>query len=148
MSDVRITNLNSYEEPVELRAGFEIERYATSYTDGLRFRPMLVGYQMENPFEDSDRDLPVTLNAPEHVQVSYDIALPRGFAAASGRESHTLDMPGAVFEESYDMQTGKLNYEYTIDIGRQHFPVEQFDQLYRVYERWVELSNSYWLIES
>ncbi|SHG02476.1 protein of unknown function [Fodinibius roseus] len=148
VSDVRITNLNSYEEPVEIRAGFEIERYATSYTDGLRFRPMLVGYQMENPFEDSDRDLPVTLNAPEHVQVSYDIALPRGFAAASGRESHTLDLPGAVFEESYDMQTGKLNYEYTIDIGRQHFPVEQFDQLYRVYERWVELSNSYWLIES
>lgn len=148
VSDVRIAHLNSYEEPVEIRANFEIQNYATSYSDGLRFRPMLVGYQMENPFEDSNRDLPVTLNAPEQVQVSYDIALPRGFAVESGTESHGLDLPGAAFEESYNMQPGNLNYEYTIDIGRQHFPVEQFDQLYRLYERWVELSNSYWLIES
>lgn len=147
VSDARITQLQSYSDPVEIRARFEIENYATSFSDGLRFRPMLVGYQMENPFENTNRELPITLTAPEHLQVSYDISLPQGYGMESGTESHALDLPGAVFEESYDMQPGNLNYEYKIDISRQNFAVEQFDQLYRLYERWVELSNSYWLIE-
>lgn len=145
--DVTITQLQSYTDPVEIRAKFEIEDYATSFTDGLRFRPMLVGYQMENPFESTNRKLPVTLTAPEHLQVSYDISLPPGFGMESGTESRALDLPGALFEESYDMQRDHLSYEYKIDISRQNFAVEQFDQLYRLYERWVELSNSHWLIE-
>lgn len=148
VEDASITQLRSYTDPVEIRARFEIENYATSYTDGLRFRPMVVGYRMENPFENPSRDLPITLTAPEQLQVSYNISLPPGFGMETGTESHTLDLPGAVFKESYDMQPNRLNYEYTIDISRQNFTADNFQELYKLYQRWVELSNAAWLIEN
>jgi len=65
----------------------------------------------------------------------------------NGSENHAVEMSGAAFEESYNMQAGMLAYEYRINISRQNFAVEQFNQLYRLYERWVELSNSHWMIE-
>ncbi|HLR33507.1 MAG TPA: DUF3857 domain-containing protein, partial [Fodinibius sp.] len=142
---ITINRLHSYADPVEIRAEFRIENYATSFSDGLRFRPMLVGYRMENPFRNDERSLPVTLKAPEHLRVSYNISLPQGFGMENGSENHAVQMSGAAFEESYNMQPGMLAYEYKIDISRQNFAVEQFNQLYRLYERWVELSNSHWM---
>ncbi len=147
VSDAALNNSEAHGAPVELRARFEIPNYATSFSDGLEFPPMVVGYRRENPFEDSNRTLPITLDAPERLRVSYSIALPQGSNMREGAESRSLEFPGASFEESYDMESNLLNYDYSINISRQNFAVEQFDRLYQLYNRWVELSNSHWLIE-
>jgi hypothetical protein len=145
---VRITQVDDYDIPVRITARFEIENYAVSFTDGLKFRPMIVGYQSENPFADSTRTYPVMLDAPEKLDVSYSIALPPGYRAPQGRDSQTLSLPGAQFQEVYNIQEQELNYEYHIDIAQKEFSTDFFPQLYNFYERWVELSNTAWLIKN
>jgi hypothetical protein len=145
--NVTISSIDDYSDPIEVSAQFEIENYATSFTDGLKFRPMIVGYRRENPFDNSSRDLPVTLDAPEKLDVSYSITLPSGYSAKSGKENHHLSIPGANFEEHYNIGSGKMNYEYHIDINRKDFSTSEFPQLYRLYQRWVDLSNTAWLLK-
>lgn len=146
-NNVRLSNIDDYNKPVEITAQFEIENYATSFTDGLKFRPMIVGYRRENPFENSSRDLPVTLDAPEKLDVSYSIALPDGYSSKSGRQNHQINIPGGIFEEHYDMANNKMNYEFHINISRKDFSTDEFPQLYRLYQRWVDLSNTAWLLK-
>lgn len=146
-SNIRLTNTDSYDQPVELSADFEIENYAISFTDGLKFRPMIVGARSKNPFKDTDRRYPITLDAPEKLDVSYSIALPRGYSAKEGRQNRSLNFPGAEFQEKYDMRQGELNYEYHIDIGQKEFSTDLFPQLYKLYKRWADLSDTAWLIQ-
>lgn len=148
VDNVELNNLSSYEEPVRLEGDFEIDGYATSFSDGLDFRPMIVGYMMENPFEDSSRDLPVNLDAPEELDVSYTISLSAGFFVEQGRQNRSLQLPGAAFTESYDLKQHEMNYDYQIDISSKEFSTDLFPQLYDLYRRWVELSNTTWMIES
>ncbi|MDZ7682375.1 MAG: DUF3857 domain-containing protein [Fodinibius sp.] len=115
---VRITNVHDYGGAVKLSARFEIENYATSFTDGLKFRPLVVGYQRENPFEDTDRNYPIVLDAPEKLDLSYSIELPEGYAAPDRRNNQTLSLPGAKFQEIYNTDSRSLEYEYHIDISR------------------------------
>jgi len=145
--NVTISNIDNYGSPARISAHFKIKNYATSFTDGLKFRPMIVGYRRQNPFENSSRDLPVTLDAPEKLDVSYSITLPPGYSSKSGRENNRMRIPGANFEEQYNMQQGKMNYEYHIDISRKDFSTDEFPQLYRLYQRWVDLSNTAWLLK-
>lgn len=145
--NVRISDIDSYSKPVKISADFKIPNYATSFTDGLKFHPMIVGYRRQNPFENSSRELPVTLDAPEKLDVSYSVTLPSGYSANSGRENHRLSIPGANFSEHYDIERGKMNYEYHINIGKKDFSTDEFPQLYRLYQRWVDLSNTAWLLK-
>jgi len=148
VDSVQISNIDSYNEPIAIAAQFEIENYATSFTDGLKFRPMIVGYQRENPFKDKSRQHPITLDAPEHLDLLYEIDLPSGFRAPENRQNKILRFPGAEFRETYDTSSGALKYEYQIDISQKNFSTDFFSQLYKLYERWVQLSNTAWLIEN
>jgi hypothetical protein len=145
-NNVQLSHVNDFDNPVQISADFEISNYATSFTDGLEFRPMLVGYRMENPFGDSKRDLPVTLDAPEKLDVSYSIKLPAGHSIQTGKQNRTLSLPGAAFQETYNFQKDQMDYEYHINIEQKEFPADIFPQLYNLYERWVELSNTTWQI--
>jgi hypothetical protein len=146
---VRIENLDEYKEPVEFFAQFRIENYATSFTDGLKFRPMIVGYQSENPFDgEISRQFPITLDAPEKLDISYSISLPAGYSVGERKQNQDLTFPGAEFRESYEMRQGRLEYGYNIDISQKEFSPEFFPQLYNLYKRWAELSNGAWLIEN
>jgi len=146
-NNVTISDIDNYGKPIKILADFTIPDYATSFTDGLKFRPMIVGYRRQNPFKNSSRKLPVTLDAPEKLDVSYSITLPSGYSANSGKENHRLSIPGANFKEDYDINSGKMNYQYHIDIGKKDFSTDEFPQLYRLYQRWVDLSNTAWLLK-
>lgn len=144
--DVVVENAEKYGEPIEFTGDFEIEDYATSFTDGLKFSPMVVGYRNENPFSGPDRNLPITLDAPEKLDLSYSIKLPTGYRVAVN-EDRTIRFSGAEFIERYDNTTGRLDYRYQINIDQRNFSADYFPSLYKLYNRWVELSNSSWLIE-
>jgi len=145
---VRISGVDDYGNPVSLSAQFEIENYGTSFTDGLKYRPMIVGYQRQNPFEDTSRNYPITLDASEKLDVSYRIDLPEGYRAPDKRGNQSLRLPGATFQEVYNTDPRSLEYEYHIDISRKEFARDLFPQLFNLYERWVELSNTAWLLEN
>lgn len=146
ISNLEFQNYRSFEEPITFDSDFELENYATSYTDGLQFRPMIVGYLMSNPFNEPSRELPVTLDAPEKLDLVYEIEIPSGFTIQQGSQNRTIELPGASLTESYNFEGRTLRYEFHIDISRKQFEPELYPQLLNLYERWVELSNSSWRI--
>lgn len=147
-SNTELQNIDDFDKPVEVRSDFTVEDYAISFTDGLRFNPMIVGQLMNNPFDENNRELPVTLDAPEKLEVRYDITLPSGFSVNRGSNNRSISLPGANFNESYNMNSQRMQYSYQINIGRKNFSTNLFPQLYNLYERWVELSNTAWLLET
>lgn len=146
IADAAVNSAESYGQPVELTAEFKIENYATSFTDGLRFRPMVVGYRDENPFSGPDRNLPITLDAPEKLNLSYSIKLPQGHSV-DVNDDRTIKFSGAEFIERYENESGQLEYRYQINIDQRNFSADYFPSLFKLYKRWVDLSNSAWLIE-
>ena len=142
-----LNDLQDYKTPVSMNTAFSLPNYATSFSDGLEFRPMVVGFLMSNPFNEGDRDLPVTLDAPEKLDLVYNIELPDGFTFDEGAENRSIQLPGASFTESYDTDGKTLRYEFHIDISKKQFEPEMYPQLLDLYERWVTLSNGKWLIK-
>lgn len=147
IEDVSLDNVENIGEPVEVSGRFEIPSYATSFTDGLKYPPMIVGYRSENPFDEDSRQFPITLDSPEKLDVSYSIALPSGYSVEQGLRNESLNFVGAQFREEYDMQQNKLNYGYEIDISQKEFSADYFPQLYNLYKHWTDLSNTAWLIQ-
>ncbi|MDX1618692.1 MAG: DUF3857 domain-containing protein [Balneolaceae bacterium] len=143
-----ILNLEQYGDTVKLDSDFRIENYATSFTDALEYRPMVVGYLMSNPFGDGRRDLPVTLDAPEKLDLYYSIELPDGFTLGEGSQNRAINLPGASLQEEYRSGRQSVRYEFHIDIDRKQFEPELYPQLLDLYERWVDLSNMSWQIKS
>lgn len=138
---------DSEKRTVYLETGFEIENYARSFTDALELRPMFVGYLFRNPFEQSERRVPITLDAPETLTIRYNLRLPEGAMIEELDEAIATSMPGAELIESYWISGREVNYTFEIDITRREFPAESYNDLRCIYERWVELSNETWFIE-
>jgi hypothetical protein len=152
-SDVRfqhteIREAEPGEFPLLLTAEFTIPDYAISFQEGLQFRPMVVGYLQRNPFEDDERTAPVMLDAPEWIQISYDISLPEGYMVDSFSESLSTRMRGAELNEQYEIDQNRLRYHFEINISRREFSSNEYSDLRRIYDRWVFLSTDEWFIEN
>jgi hypothetical protein len=143
---VEIDSLNR--DRVVFEAEFSIDDYAVSFSEGIEFRPMVVGYLFNNPFEATERRVPITLDASEELSISYNIELPDGFSTDVSGETRSTSLAGASLFEEYLTDGNSIEYSFDINITRKEFPVEAYSQLRRIYERWVELSNDIWFIEN
>lgn len=130
-----------------IRAEFDIPQYAPTYNDGIEFRPMVVGYLFRNPFEQAERRVPITLDAPESLSINYIITLPDGYRFDVAGESRSTSLQGAELFEEYLLFDNRIEYLFDIEISRKEFPAEAYAQLRRIYDRWVSLSNNAWFIE-
>ncbi|MDX1639378.1 MAG: DUF3857 domain-containing protein [Balneolaceae bacterium] len=147
LENVQVENLRQFGDSVVISSAFTIRNYATSFTDGLDYQPLVVGSLMSNPFEQDRRDLPVTLDAPEELDLSFQLDLPEGLTLGSGTENRAIQLPGAELEEYYSSADRVVTYRYNIDISRKQFEPELYPRLLDLYERWVELSNMSWRIK-
>lgn len=132
---------------IGLEADFEILNYAVSFSEGIEYRPMLVGYLYQNPFESTNRRVPITLDAPEQLSVNYQVELPESARSEQLRGRHSTELEGAQLKEEYDVTSDLLDYSFEIKISRKEFSADDYSQLRRIYQRWVELSNDVWFIE-
>lgn len=130
----------------EVRADFHIPQYSVTFSDGMEYRPMVVGYLFSNPFEETSRRAPVTLDAPENLEFHYSIKLPEHFETETGGGTNATSLRGAELIEEYLSDGNTLEYSFTIDISRKEFEAGEYAQLRRLYERWVSLSNENWFI--
>ena len=133
---------------VEINAEFSIGQYAVSYQEGLEFRPMIVGYLFDNPFESTERNAPIMLDAPEQISVDYRLSLPDGFRVDGRGETRSTRMDGAELTETYESTGQQLNYSLNVDISNREFSVDDYGQLREIYQRWVEISNDIWYLEN
>lgn len=143
--DIRSVSMKSREVAVDV--DFEIDEYAASFSDGLDYRPMIVGYLYKNPFESTRRRVPITLDAPENLVINYSVGIPEGFTVDENSGMQSIQLPGAELSEQYQTAGNRLEYSFRIDISRKEFSADLYPELRRIYERWVELSNATWLIE-
>jgi len=145
-SEIVVDELNP--DNISIRASFEIPNYAVSFTDGLEYKPVIVGYLYQNPFESANRRVPITLDAPEQLFVNYRINLPDGAEAENLRGRQMTELSGAELQEEYSVSDTQLTYSFGVNIERKQFSSDDYSQLRRIYERWVELSNEVWFIET
>jgi len=132
---------------VHVSAQFEIPNYAVTFAEGVEFRPMVVGYLFSNPFEADDRNVPITLDAPELISINYKIDLPDGYSFETSGETNSTSLRGAMLFEEYLADGNTIEYSFDIEISRKEFSAEEYTRLRRIYERWVTLSNDTWFIE-
>lgn len=144
-SSVLVNDQNRNE--VSVKTDFMIQNYSITYTDGIEFRPMVVGYLFSNPFESTVRNTPVTLDAPEKLSINYSIRLPAGFETDVAGETRSTSLRGAELFEEYLVDGSLIEYSFDINISQKEFPSDQYAELRRLYERWVNLSNDIWFIE-
>ena len=144
-ADISSAGPDGHDVAVDLN--FSINEYAPSFSNGLEFRPMIVGYLFQNPFESTQRRVPITLDAPENLVINYSVTLPNGFTVDENSGRRSIELSGALLSEQYETNGNRIDYSFRIDISRKEFSADQYPELRRIYERWVELSNSNWLIE-
>lgn len=139
---------SSNRDRVSIQTDFRIPNYSVTFTDGLEFRPMVVGYLLNNPFETTNRRVPITLDAPEQLSINYKIELPDGYTFDVSGDTRSTSLSGASLFEEYFLDGNRIEYSFDIDINRKEFPADVYSDLRRIYERWVFLSNETWYIES
>lgn len=132
--------------PLELRAEFQIPGFALSFQDGLQFYPMIVGMMQENPLPDEEREVPLLLDAPEHLSLVYNLTLPEGFRLQEQSQSGRTGLEGAVLGEFYRVSGRTVSYRFDVDIDRREYSPDEYSELRELYERWVLLSTNEWLI--
>lgn len=145
-SEITVNEMNP--DVISIRADFEISNYAVSFAEGLEYRPVAVGYLYQNPFEATNRRVPITLDAPEQLFVNYNISLPDNASMESLRGRQITELEGAELTEEYNVGDAALIYSFGVNIERKQFSSDDYSQLRRIYERWVELSNDVWFIET
>src|SRR6056297_472614 len=148
LSDTEIVVDELNPDIISIRAAFEIPNYAVSFTEGLEYKPVIIGYLYQNPFESANRRVPITLDEPEQLFVNYRINLPDGAEVENLRGRQMTELPGAELREEYSVSDTQLTYSFGVNIERKQFSSDDYSQLRRIYERWVELSNEVWFIET
>ncbi|MEX2602149.1 MAG: hypothetical protein WD355_10900 [Balneolaceae bacterium] len=142
-----ITESESDRHSLQVSAAFEIPYYGISFREGLQFRPMIIGYLQQNPFQGAGRSAPVTLDAPEILNLNYTIRLPEDFEIEIVSQDRTTETDGAFLQEHYEVREREVFYQFDVVIERREFAMEEYNQLKNLYDRWVYLSQNEWYIE-
>lgn len=142
-----ITEIESDSHSLQVEAEFVIPYYGISFREGLQFRPMIIGYLQQNPFQGAVRSAPVTLDAPEILNLRYTIRLPDDFEIEIVSQNRTTETDGALLREVYEVRESEVSYRYDVVIERREFQTEEYSQLKNLYDRWVYLSQNEWYIE-
>lgn len=131
---------------VRIKSDFSINDYSVTFSDGIEFRPMIVGYLFNNPFESEQRRSPITLDAPESIKIRYSIELPSGYNFDVSGETRNTSLDSASLFEEYFIDGNQIEYSFDVEITKKEFPAEDYAELRKIYNRWVELSNEIWFI--
>lgn len=137
----------NHDYSLQMSSTFRIPNYAVSFREGMQFHPMVVGFLDHNPFEELERQGPVSLDAPERHRIRFRLRLPPGYRLAGARSEQVTGIPGAELREQYEISGRDLLIQFAMDIDRTEFPADLYGELRSIYERWVFLGRDQWYIE-
>lgn len=133
---------------IQIKAHFEIPSYTWDFADALDFRPLVVGYRLQNPIQGDQRALPIRLDAPEYVKLDFQIALPKGELVHELADfSQTATLPSGFLSENYRFEPALLTYHFETLFSAKEYDASLYDRVNEIYNRWIELSNTRWRLE-
>lgn len=129
-----------------LELDVEIPRFAVSFSEGVEFGPMIVGWLEANPIGEGPRNLPVDLNVPESFVLTAAIKVPSGYRMPEPSGLQEASLPGALLRVAYNMDGDTLRYRVDIRMDAITVPPEDVREIRQFYEHWVALSGSRWFL--
>lgn len=124
-----------------------IDRFATSFREGLEFNPMLVGWLEANPLGEGPRRLPVSVDIPESFSLIVELALPPGFRMPRSSDAQEASMTGASVKVAYRQEGDTLRYRVDVKLDAVTVPPENIAEIRQFYDSWVALSSARWFLE-
>jgi|GEM_PF-421987 hypothetical protein len=133
---------------IVIDANFSIPSYTWDFADALDFRPLVVGYRLQNPIKGGQRTLPIRLDAPEYIKLDFVIRLPSGKLVHDMQDfSQSSSLPSGFLLEKYTFKPTVLTYHFETLFSAREYDASLYDRVNEIYERWIELSNTRWRLE-
>ena len=125
----------------------QVNRFATSFREGLEFNPMLIGWLESNPLGDGPRRLPVSVDIPESFTLIVNLGLPPGYRMPRPSDAQEASMTGASLKVAYRQEGDTLRYRVDVKLDAVTVPPENIDEIRQFYDSWVALSAARWFLE-
>jgi hypothetical protein len=139
-----------FSRPIELRAAFEVERFALG--DGAQrflrlpvLRKVLADTAIGDVLGSADlesRKHPARLRSTRRMVFRETLKLPAGWTLAEPPTAKEIDGPAATFKFAIKQSdAGGLQYECTVDIKKHRVPAEEYANLREVVNALKEVSD-------
>jgi hypothetical protein len=132
---------------VGLKLDIEIPRFGVSFSNGVEFMPLIVGWLETNPLGDGPRSLPISLNIPETFVLNVSMRVPRDYRMPKPSDVQEARMQGGLIRVAYQQDADSLHYRVDIQLDAVTVPPEEVRSIRSFYDNWVNLSTSRWYIE-
>jgi len=138
---------NGPDSEVGLKMDIEIPRFGVSFSNGVEFMPLIVGWLETNPLGDGPRSLPISLNIPETFVLNVSMRVPRDYRMPKPSDVQEARMQGGLIRVAYQQDADSLHYRVDIQLDAVTVPPEEVRSIRSFYDNWVNLSTSRWYIE-
>jgi hypothetical protein len=132
---------------VGLKMDIDIPRFGVSFSNGVEFMPLIVGWLEANPLGEGPRSLPVSLNIPETFVLNASVRVPRDYRMPKPTDVQEARMLGGLIRVAYQQDADSLHYRVNIVLDAVTVPPEEVRTIRSFYDNWVNLSSSRWYIE-
>jgi hypothetical protein len=132
---------------VSISADITIQNYASAVDEGLLYRPLVIGYLEEQPFQDEKRSQDIEFRGRESIDMTSRVTVPDGYRLEQKAGEVEHDFSGARLWFSLIQQKSTFFQELVISLNQITFSTESYPQVRAMYEGWFELSNRELLIK-
>jgi len=113
---------------------------------GLAVKPLLVGYLNQNPFENTERNLPIQFKAEERIVLNAYIKLPKKFKANFKRADLNYGFDGA-FIQWKEFGGKDIDFRFEVQLSQLDYEPSSYAFIKKIYDTWKNLSDREIIIE-
>ena len=141
-------HMSDPDDSLTITFDFHYIDYASIQPWGMEFRPMILGYLYENPFQKEKRTLPIVFDAPERLKFDVNLTIPSPLILKIELQDRQLDFGNAkLIENYYSSSNNQIHYAFEISLYQNFYPSSTYDQVKTLYQQWVKLSEKVWVFE-
>lgn len=136
IDELRITNLDSLYEPLNIEAEVVLQDKVTEGGEFLYFNPILFDRVDENKFKNDEREYPIDFTYPVTKSYTYAIKLPDGYTVQEVPEPLRMVLPddGGSFTYIVKAVGSQLSVRYLYSINKTVFPTPAYPEIKKFYE--------------
>lgn len=131
---------------VQFEFDFTLDNAGSVIEKGMAFKPLVVGYLNQNPFEKNNRNLPIQFKAEEHLVLNTFIKVPKGFSSKFGTAELKYGFDGAFIQ--WKQYAGRdIDFRFEVRLNRLDYDPSSYSFIKKLYDTWKEMSDKEWVIE-